>query len=192
MPNRRKWTEPMIAIISGTNRPDSHTRRIAGLAEEILRDAGERVTLLDLIDLPPELFSATSYAAKPAAFARFQDAVLEAEGILTVTPEYNGSFPGVLKYFIDMLRFPESLVDKPAAFIGLSAGRWGALRAVEQLEMVYQYRQVHLYGRRAFLPRINGLLDEAGQLRDPEITDRLREMVLGFAEFCGRVSAPTE
>jgi NAD(P)H-dependent FMN reductase len=162
------------------------------LAEEILQDAGARVTLLDLVELPPELFSAESYATKPAAFARFQGAVIEAQGILTVTPEYNGSFPGVLKYFIDMLRFPESLVDKPAAFIGLSAGRWGALRAVEQLEMVYQYRQVHLYGRRVFLPGINGLLDEAGQLRDPEITDRLGEMVLGFAGFCARVSAPTQ
>jgi NAD(P)H-dependent FMN reductase len=182
----------MIVVISGTNRPGSQTRKIAGLAEEILRDAGENVSLLDLAELPSELFAASSYDTKPDGFAPFQGAVIEAHGILTVTPEYNGSFPGVLKYFIDMLKFPESLVDKPAAFIGLSAGRWGALRAVEQLEMIYQYRQVHLYGTRVFLPGINRLLDESGQLRDPEITDRLREMVLGFSEFCKRLAARDE
>jgi NAD(P)H-dependent FMN reductase len=182
----------MIAVISGTNRPNANTLRIARLVEQILAGGAERVTLLDLADLPPELFSPSSYADKPDAFARFQDAILSSSGILTVTPEYNGSFPGALKYFIDMLRFPDSLVDKPAAFIGLSSGRWGAIRSVEQLEMVFQYRHAHLYGRRVFLPGINGLLDDAGQLRDPEITDRLREMVLGFATFCHRISGSVE
>jgi len=74
-----------------------------------------------------------------------------ADGIVTVVPEYNGSFPGVLKYFIDMLRFPESLYGIPAAFVGIAAGEWGALRAVEQMEMVFQYRHAHLFGRRVFI-----------------------------------------
>ena len=142
----------MIAVISGTNRPGATTRRVAELCRRLLAAEGCEVRLLDLAELPAELFDPSSYAAKPAAFAPFQDAILEACGVLVVVPEYDGSYPGVLKYFLDMLRFPDSLYEKPAAFVGLAAGRWGALRAVEQLEMVFQYRHAHLFGRRCFLP----------------------------------------
>jgi NAD(P)H-dependent FMN reductase len=177
----------MLVVISGTNRPAANTLKVARLAEATLRDAGEEVTLLDLAELPPSLFEPSAYRDKPDAFAPFQDAVLEATGILTVLPEYNGAYPGVLKYFIDMLRFPESLYETPAGFIGLSAGRWGALRAVEQIEMVFQYRCAHLYGRRVFLPGITGLFDEEGRMSDPEVAERLRKTVCGFAEFCHRL-----
>jgi NAD(P)H-dependent FMN reductase len=163
------------------------TRKIALIASSILKEGGEQIALLDLAELPLELFSPSSYATKPAGFEAYQEAVLTAEGILTVTPEYNGSYPGALKYFIDMLRFPESLVDKPAGFVGLSSGRWGALRSVEQLAMVFQYRCAHLYGRRVFLPGVHELIDDEGRIQDPEISDRLREMVTGFSGFCRQI-----
>ena len=174
----------MITIISGTNRPGSNTRKVAEIVLDLLREGGETTTLIDLSDLPPELFSTSSYADKPDAFAPTQTAILESSGILTIVPEYNGSFPGVLKYFIDMLRFPESLYLKPAAFVGISAGRWGAVRAVEHLEMVFQYRHAHLFGRRCFIPNISEELDAAGRLADPGLEDRLATTVAGFAQFC--------
>jgi NAD(P)H-dependent FMN reductase len=177
----------MFVVISGTNRPDSRTRRVSRLVEKELLEAKQQVTLLDLAELPADLFAPSSYATKPAAFSPYQEALLEADGILTVVPEYNGSFPGVLKYFIDMLRFPESLVDKPAGFVGLSAGRWGALRAVEQLELVFQYRCAHLYGHRLFLPGIGTLLDDEGCLTGPDYVERLRRTVVGFIDFSHRV-----
>lgn len=177
----------MITVIAGTNRPGSYTLKVANLALEVLIDTGEEATILDLCRLPPELFAGTSYASKPPAFADFQKTILDTDGILTVVPEYNGSFPGVLKYFIDMLRFPESLYLKPAAFIGLASGAWGGLRAVEQLEMIFQYRHAHLYGRRVFLPNISDLIDEEGKCSDPALGKRINEMVTGFAAFCGRL-----
>jgi NAD(P)H-dependent FMN reductase len=180
----------MVVVISGTNRPGARTLSVARAIEQMLRDAGEPAQLLDLGRLPQEIFAPSSYIAKPVSFEPFQRAILDADGILTVVPEYNGSYPGVLKLFIDMLRFPESLNEKPAAFVGVANGRWGALRAVEQLEMVFAYRHAHLYGRRVFLPAIGDLLDAAGKLCDPELLDRLRVMSLGFAAFCRRLSAP--
>jgi NAD(P)H-dependent FMN reductase len=175
----------MITVISGTNRPNSNTRKVAGLVHGMLSQHGEANVLLDLAELPPEIFDSSAYAAKPESFASFQEAVLSTNGVLTVVPEYNGSFPGVLKYFIDMLRFPDSLYEKPAAFVGLSAGRWGGVRAVEQLAMVFQYRNAHLFGRRCFIPGINKALDDTGHFTDPETADRLRRTVLDFAAFCG-------
>jgi NAD(P)H-dependent FMN reductase len=174
----------MITVISGTNRPESKTSTVAGLVLEALTKNDEPTQLVDLSELPDELFASSSYASKPDSFAPHQEAILSTDGILTVVPEYNGSFPGVLKYFIDMLRFPDSLYEKPAAFIGISAGPWGAVRAVEHIEMVFQYRHAHLFGRRCFIPGINQALDEAGRLTDPEIEERLVTMVTGFADFC--------
>jgi NAD(P)H-dependent FMN reductase len=177
----------MITVISGTNRPNSKTRKIAVLVQEMLTEEGEEVALIDLANLPAEIFADSSYASKPESFEAFQNAVFESDGLLTVVPEYNGSFPGVLKYFIDMLRFPESLYETPAAFVGISSGRWGGLRAVEHLEMVFQYRHAHLFGRRCFIPRVGNALDASGQLTDPDIADRLRTTVLDFVGFCGNL-----
>ena len=174
----------MITVISGTNRPQSNTRKVAGLVLEALAENREPAQLVDLAELPDDLFASSSYAVKPDGFAPHQEAILSTDGILTVVPEYNGSFPGVLKYFIDMLRFPDSFYEKPAAFIGISAGPWGAVRAVEHLEMVFQYRHAHLFGRRCFIPGIGQALGEAGRLTDPKIEERLIAMVTGFAGFC--------
>ena len=178
----------MITVISGTNRPLSNTAKISALAVACLRRAGEDVRQLDLTELPPELFDGASYGEKPPGLQPFQDAILKADGLLTVIPEYNGACPGIMKYFVDMLQFPDSLYEKPAGFIGLSAGPWGAVRAVEQLEMVFQYRHAHLYGRRVFLPNIGTCLDDDGQVSDPALAKRLDEMVTGFAEFCRRLN----
>jgi len=174
----------MIAVIAGSNRPGSKTLKVATAVRRLLDELGEEVRFIDLADLPSELFLPASYTSKPPEFGAFQAAVLEADGIVAVVPEYNGSFPGVLKYFIDMLEFPASLHEKPATFIGLSTSKWGAVRAVEQLEMVFQYRQAHLYGRRCFIPDIGNVLDESGHIKDVAIADRLRGTVSGFVRFC--------
>jgi chromate reductase, NAD(P)H dehydrogenase (quinone) len=177
----------MITVISGTNRPDSNTAKIAKNAVDGLHHAGEEVELLDLTDLPLEIFAGESYGEKPEAFAAFQDKIIATDGILTVIPEYNGACPGVMKYFIDMLRFPDSLYEKPAGFIGISAGPWGAVRAVEQLEMVFQYRHAHLFGRRVFVPYVGKALDDDGGFVDPEMGKRFGEALAKFADFCGRL-----
>ncbi len=179
----------MFLVIAGTSRPGARSLTVARLVAGLVETAGAEAELLDLGALPPELFRPEAYAEKPTAFERFQRAVLEAEGILTVVPEYNGSYPGVLKHFIDMLRFPESLRGKPAAFVGIAAGEWGGLRAVEQLEMVFQYRSAHLYGRRVFLRRVHELLDGEGRLTDPELAARLERMVHGFVRFARALGA---
>lgn len=182
----------MLAVIAGTNRPASNTLKVAHIVRDILHDRGEAVTLLDLAQLPPDLMAGTSYAAKPDGFDEFQEVILAARGFLTVVPEYNGSFPGILKYFIDMLRFPESLYEKPAAFIGISAGRWGAMRAVEHLEAVFHYRHGHLFGRRVFIPAVGTVMDPDGRFVDPEIARRVEEMTVGFCRFCDRLDHPAD
>jgi len=175
----------MITLLVGTNRPGSNTRKVAANIEEIYAGLKVSLRVLDLAQLPPEVFSPSSYAEKPKAFHPFADAVLQSSGLHVVTPEYNGSVPGVLKYFIDMLKFPESFEHRPVCFTGLAAGIWGALRPVEQLQAIFGYRNAHIFPERVFLPQINNLLDANGRIKDAELLKRLKsqaEALVGLVE----------
>jgi chromate reductase len=173
----------MITLIVGTNRPGSNSRKVASQIEEFYEELNVPLNVLDLANLPPEIFSPASYAEKPKSFLPFANAVLKSDGLHVVTPEYNGSVPGVMKYFIDMLKFPESFEQKPVCFTGLSAGIWGALRPVEQLQAIFGYRNAYIFPVRVFMPQINSLLDAAGKIKDAELRDRLKAQADGFAGF---------
>src|SRR5215475_9043906 len=177
----------MMTLISGTNRPGSNTRKVARHVEEIYAELKVPLHVLDLAQLPQEIFSASSYVEKPKSFHPFADAILKSSGLHVVTPEYNGGIPGVLKYFIDMLKFPESFEHRPVCFTGLSAGIWGAIRPIEQLWGVFGYRNAYIFPERVFLPGINNLLDESGRLNDPEFMKRLRKQAEGFVYFVERL-----
>jgi len=177
----------MITLIVGTNRPGSNTRKVAAQIEGIYASAKVPLRVLDLAQLPTEIFSPASYAEKPKSFQPFTDTVLQAAGLHVVTPEYNGSLPGVLKYFIDMLKFPESFEKRPVCFTGLAAGIWGALRPVEQLQAIFGYRNAYLFPERVFLPQINHLLDATGRLKDDELLGRLKKQAEGFVAFVERL-----
>ena len=173
----------MMTLLVGTNRPGSNTRRVASEIEGIYLELKTPLRVVDLAFLPPEIFQRTSYAQKPESFNPFADSIAQATGLIIVTPEYNGSLPGILKYFIDMLKFPESFEQKPVCFVGLAAGMWGALRPVEQLELIFAYRNAYIYPERVFMPKVNDLLNEAGKIKDPAILDRLKAQAIGFIDF---------
>jgi chromate reductase, NAD(P)H dehydrogenase (quinone) len=177
----------MIVQLIATNRPGSNTAKVAAHVAEIYAAKGSPLEIVDLHKLPPEIFAPTSYAEKPASFAPFQDALSKAGGIVVVTPEYNGGFPGVFKYFIDMLKFPETFTGKPFAFVGLSAGGGGAVRPVEQFSALVTYLRGIIYPGTVNIPGINGHLNESNRLKTPELIERLEKQADGFIKFVEKV-----
>jgi chromate reductase, NAD(P)H dehydrogenase (quinone) len=178
-----------ILIISGTNRPGSNAMKVARVIESHYRAANTETNLFSLVDLPAEIFSPSGYATKPPAMVAIQQRILAAAGLHIVIPEYNGSFPGVLKYFIDMLKFPESFERKPVAFVGESAGIFGALRAVEQLQTIFCYRNAYLLPDRVFIPGIHQKFDPDDTLNDPAINQRLANQAIEFPKFIQRIGS---
>jgi len=174
-----------ILVISGTNRPNANALRVARVVLGHYQKAGIAAEMFSLAEMPKEIFDSSSYAAKPQNFVAIQQRILDAAGLHVITPEYNGSFPGVLKYFIDMLKFPESFERKPVAFVGEAAGLWGGLRSVEQLQHIFGYRNAHIFPERVFIPGVNGKFDASGNL-DPDLSDRLAKQAAGFSEFVKR------
>lgn len=183
-----------IMIISGTNRANSNALRVSKIVLGHYQSAKIAAEIFNLEDLPREVFDHTSYAKKPPAMQAIQQRVLDAPGLHIITPEYNGSFPGVLKYFIDMLKFPESFDRKPVAFVGEANGVWGGLRSVEQLQLIFGYRNAHTYPDRVFIPGVKEKFDAAGNFTDSSINDRLKKQAVGFDCFtrmvCSIASQP--
>lgn len=178
-----------ILVLPGTNRAGSNSMRVGrALATRYAAIDGVEVSVLDLQGLPPGLLDPGAYALKPEGFAPFAEAVLGADGLHVVSPEYNGGLPGVLKLFIDHLPFPEAFERRPVCFTGVSAGRFGALRPIEQLQGIFGYRNALQYPDRVFIPGIHGALGDDGWPSDAFVGGLLASQVAGFVAFARAVA----
>lgn len=177
-----------IVVVCGTNRDGSLSRLLATEVAESYRVHGASVDLLDMNELPAEALQATAYKEQPENVAALVQRFLKSNGAVFVVPEYNGSYPGVLKLFVDMLPYPEGFDSRPCAFLGLAAGQFKGLRAVEHFQQVAGYRNAYLYPRRMFIgDSFKQFID--GKLADDELTKRLKEQASGFLEFCKQVGS---
>lgn len=145
-----------IVIIVGTNRPHSVSRQIADYYQQILHRHGATSTLLDLHDLPADFTVSALYSnnGKSEAFNQLRKLVDEAEKFVFIVPEYNGSYPGVLKAFIDGLPYPNSFTNKKAALVGLSSNTQGAIIALSHLNDVFSYLGMNTLALRVKLGQI--------------------------------------
>lgn len=121
----------MNLIISGTNRLGSNSLKVAKYYQQELKRKGEDWDLLSLEDLPHDLLFTDLYNKRSEAFEPLQEKVFKAQKYIFVIPEYNGSYPGVLKAFIDACAYPASFYHKKAILIGVSSGKYGNIRGVD-------------------------------------------------------------
>lgn len=173
----------MKYVISGTDRADSNTLKVSKFIQSLYQQAGEQVGLIDLCEVRHELTSGPHYGKnQPASLQAELDKVTDSEGLIVVCPEYNGSMPGILKYYIDHLKFPDAFEYRPVCFVGLG-GRFGGLRPVEHLQQIFGYRNAFIYPQRVFLINVFKVMQE-GALNDSEMRDLLKSQAQGFQSFC--------
>ena len=149
-----------ICIISSTSRENSVSIQIAHIYKQKLEAKGIRVELIDLNKLPHNLLQDVLYKdEKTIEFQVFQDLVVSSNKFLFVVPEYNGSFPGILKTFIDCLNYQESFYNKKGAMIGLSSGSQGGALAMAHLADILSYLGMNVLADRPRLFFINNHLE---------------------------------
>ncbi len=178
----------MKYIIAGTDRPDSNTLKISENIKTIYQSLGEVVEIIDLKELKTLLHNDLHYGKPSEALKPYLDKVLTSEGLIVVCPEYNGSMPGVLKYFIDHLKFPESFEFRPVCFVGLG-GMFGALRPIEHLQQVFGYRNAFIYPERVFVMNVFKALSPEGKIQDEHIKQLLTKQAIGFQKFIQALSS---
>jgi len=152
----------MVTIISGTNRPSSNTLKVARYYQQTLKLKGLDTQLFNLENLPATLISSDLYGKRSPEFEAIQEMISQTSKFLFVIPEYNGSFPGVLKTFIDACNFPDSFYDKKAALVGVSSGKYGNIRGVDHFGGVCSYLHLHVLPLRLHIANIKTELNEAG------------------------------
>lgn len=177
-----------IVVVCGTNREGALSRLLAKEICETYTNRDVSVDLIDMAELPPEILQPTAYKDQPPAVATIVERFLKSDGAVFVVPEYNGSYPGVLKLFVDMLPYPQGFDKRPCAFVGLAAGQFKSLRAVEHFQQVAGYRNAYAFPRRLFIgDSFKQFVD--GKLADDELTKRLDEQAEGFLGFVKRLRA---
>ena len=127
-------TDVRVLVLVGSLRSASVTRQLAELAAEAAPD-GVRLEIHDGLGELPFYNEDIDTDDPPAAVAALRGAAHRADAALVVTPEYNGTIPGVLKNAIDWLSRPfgnSALKGKPLAVIGVAAGRYGGVWAHDE------------------------------------------------------------
>jgi NAD(P)H-dependent FMN reductase len=123
-----------ILVLVGSLRAASVNRQLAELAVESAPD-GVTLRLFDRLGELPFYNEDIDNEDVAESVTALREAAAEADGALVVTPEYNGSIPGVLKNAIDWLSRPfgnGALKDKPAVVIGGSFGQYGGVWAHDE------------------------------------------------------------
>ena len=173
----------MTLIISGTNRPNSNTYKLAKYYQKTLAKKGMDAQLLSLADLPETLIFSDLYGKRSEAFQAIQDQITKAEKFLFVVPEYNGSFPGILKLFIDACKFPDSFQDKKAALVGLATGKYGNIRGIEHLTGICNYINLHVLPLKIHIPAIHTEFNEEGDLFKEDTLKFTNDQMDRFIKF---------
>jgi len=173
----------MVTIIASTNRPNSSTLKLAKYYQRKLAEKGLDTHLLSLTDLPPALISTDLYGKRSPEFQPIQDIITATTKFLFVIPEYNGSFPGVLKVFIDACNFPDSFYEKKAALVGLSSGKYGNVRGIDHFNGVCGYVHLHVMPLRIHISSIRQEMDAEGNLFLPDTVKFTDEQMDKFIKF---------
>jgi len=173
----------MITIISGTNRPHSNTLKLAKYYQKSLLKRGQQTKLFSLEDLPDNLIKTDLYGKRSAAFKPIQEMVTKTEKFLFIIPEYNGSFPGVLKTFIDACDFPESFYNKKACLVGLSSGKYGNIRGIDHFAGICSYLHLNVMPLRLHLSSIRLEMNDSHDLFKEDTLKFTAEQMDKFIEF---------
>jgi len=159
-----------LPIIFGTTREDRRSENVAKLLLEIVK--GRKGVETKFFDVRDFKFPQDNYGqAIKDQFPEWRDAIIKADGLVIVTPEYNHGYPGPLKSALDLL-LPE-YKHKAVGLVGVSMSPWGGTRVIENLLPVMRELGLVAISANLNFPRVQELFDEQGQLKDEAYLERI-------------------
>lgn len=175
----------MITIVCSTNRKDSVSSKISSQYAAMLDKKAVNNQTIDLKDLPDDFAFSALYdnSGKNEVFNRFRKIMKESQKYVFIVPEYNGSFPGVLKTFIDGLEFPHTFTNKKCALVGLSSGVQGGGLALSHLTDIFNYCGMNVMAQKVKLARIEANTDDDFNISNELYLKLLQDQVNLLIEF---------
>jgi chromate reductase len=180
-----------ILAIAGSLRSDSYNTALARAAIERAPEGTEMALYERLGELPPYNADLDGEDA-PEPVRDLRRAIAEADALLFVTPEYNGSVSGVLKNAIDWASRPPkggaALWGKTAAVAGVTTGQYGALWAQQDLRRILGLAGARVIEGELPVGQAEKVFDEQGRLLDPLLGERLRTHLENLAHEAAAVA----
>lgn len=167
-----------IAIISASVREGRRSHRVALHLERTVKAAGNTADLLDLKAFAFPMFHERLKNQKDPAPATldFAERVRKADGVIIVTPEYNGGYPASLKNVVDLLN--EQWRRKPVAICTVSDGSFGGTQVITSLLFSLWKIKAWVVNAHMPVPKISEAFDEEGNPVDPETWARRTKVFL--------------
>ena len=171
-----------IVVVSCTNRPNSNTLKVSKIYEKILMSREIEVAILDFCELPENIAFSETFGKRSEAFARLiEEFVSNVSRFIFVVPEYNGSFPGILKTFLDSMH-PREWANKDVCLVGIADGRGGNIRGLEHLTGILQYLRMHVYHDKLPISIVNKIMDAEGNFSEAQMKACVIQ-IEGFLRF---------
>lgn len=165
-----------IPIILGTARKGRRSEKVANFILELTKKAGLDTEIVDIRDYRIE---ATDNTEEIPPAKKWEEKLLRADGLIIVSPEYNHTYPGELKMFLDMLY--EQYHRKPVGLVGLSEGPWGGTRGIQALRLTCLALGMHPVLETVYFPLVQDQLDESGRPKKPVFEKQVNGMLKSLA-----------
>jgi chromate reductase len=179
----------MITVmgLSGSLRRGSYNAAVLRAASSLMPSDSE-LGVESIAGIP--LYDGDDEAARgvPDLVSRLKDAIVAADGLLLVTPEYNNSIPGVAKNAIDWFSRPPRDIarvfgGKPVAIAGASPGGFGTILSQNAWLPVFRTLGADLWSGRLLISRAGNVIDANGEITDAATRDNIRNFMGGFVAY---------
>ena len=166
----------MYTIISATNRIGSHTEKVSKQYQDILKQKGVDAKIFSLKNL-------NVLERNPDFLKAENDFLFPAEKIIFIIPEYNGTFPGVLKAMIDISDVKKAWWYKKALLVGISTGRAGNLRGMDQITASLNHMKMTVHYNKLPVSVIDKIMNEGGTITNKSTLQAIEQQLDEFIIF---------
>ncbi len=186
MGSSEEWSVAKLLAFAGSKRKESVNVKLLNVAVRGARDAGASVTTIDLADYSLPIFDEDEEAAQgmPEAARQIKRMMVEHDGFLIASPEYNSAFSPLLKNVVDWASRAESKDEPPlaayqgklAVIMSASPGALGGIRGLVFLRMLLGNIGVTVLPNQKALPRALKAFHKDGSLLDKRTQDSVLEL----------------
>ena len=166
----------MYTIIAGTNRRDSNSLKVGRTYQRILTKKGisSKISSLEDLDLNYRSDSMVKFE---------KEFLIPSQKFIVIVPEYNGSYPGVLKSLIDLSLIKDCWYGKKVLLTGVATGKGGNIRGMEHLTGSLNYLQVFVHPNRLPISSVHELMGEDGNIVDAKTLEIIDLQITDFIKF---------
>jgi NAD(P)H-dependent FMN reductase len=193
---------PKILAFAGSLRKDSLNKKLVKIAVKGAQDAGADVTYIDLKDYPLPVYDQDLEESQglPENAKKLKKLLLEHDGFLIASPEYNSSIPGNLKNMIDWTSRPASpdevylccFIDKAVALMSASPSPLGGIRGLVHTRSIFGNIFSHVLPKQKCIPNADKAFDEKGQLVNAKHQEDVINLGKDLTQFLIKFIVPTK